>query len=157
VTDEDNPRELLILSYQADADGTGKLKVVVGSRGFSGESAAWFDTTNLKDFARSLSIYPLADDDHPNIHGGFGGNLRTGSSPQEHVRLEIGPVGGKGQVGIWVHLATEVWPDTRPESFYEVRLELLTTYERLRMFSIHLLRVLEGDLSEASIGSEVLA
>jgi hypothetical protein len=156
VTDEDNPSELLTLSYQADADGTGKLKVMAASHGFAGVSSAWFDTASLQVFARSLSTYPLADDDHPCVHGGFGANPRTDSPAQEHVRIEVGPVGLKGQIGIWVHLSTEVWPEARSEQFYEVRLELLTTYERLRVFSIHLLRVLDGDLSEAIIGGEFM-
>jgi hypothetical protein len=157
VSDEDDSSEHLTLTYHADRDGTGKLTVVAASRGFSGRSAAWFDTLELMDFARSLSVYPLPEDAHPCVDGGFGENPRTGRPAQEHVRIEVGPVGGKGQVGIWVHLATEEWPHTRPEEFYEVRLELLTTYERLRMFSLHLQRVLQGDLDEATIGTEVLA
>lgn len=153
---DDDPSEMLIVSYQADSDGTGKLKVAAATHGFSGVSAAWFDTENLKEFAKSISAYPLPEDDHPIIQGGFGSDIRMSAPPQEHVRVEVGPVGGKGQVAVWVHLATEIWRDTRPGQFYEVRLKLLTTYERLRMFSSHFLRVLEGDLAEATIGSEAL-
>jgi hypothetical protein len=152
----DDAGEMLALSYQADYDGTGKLVVKAGSQGFAGISGAWFDTETLQDFARSLSIYPLPDENHPHVESGFGANPRTGATAQEHVGLEVGPVGGKGQVGIWIHLATAVWPDARPKQFYEVRLELLTTYERLRMFSNHLGRVLDGDLDEATIAAEVL-
>jgi hypothetical protein len=49
----------------------------------------------------------------------------------------VKPVGGKGQIGVRVHLSTEMWPDTRPDSVMDVRLELLTTYERMRQFSGH--------------------
>ena len=75
---------------------------------------------------------------------------------QEQVRLTVKPVGGKGQVGVLVHLAAELWPDARPESVSELRLEFLTSYEQLRTFSDDLRRAVQGDLDVATLNGEVL-
>lgn len=153
---DDDPANLLTVSYAADPDGTGKMHVRAAAGGFAGESAAWIDTSRLADFASSLSTYPIADDETITIWGGFGANPRTGQPAQEHVALVVGPVGSKGQVGVRVHLATPEWANTRPESVNDVRLELLATYERLRHFRAHLLMVIQGRLDEATLGVEVL-
>jgi hypothetical protein len=55
-----------------------------------------------------------------------------------------------------VHLTTPRWRDTRAESVHDVRLELLTTYERLARFSDHLQRVVRGQLEDARLGGETL-
>jgi hypothetical protein len=153
---EDDPRELLTVKYQADVDGTGKLYVRAASKGFAGCSTAWFNTAELVEFASFLSAYPLPEDGNLTISSGFGANERTGEAAREHVSLTVGLVGRKGQVGVRVHLATPVWPDMRPGQAFDVHLELLTTYERLRKFSGHMLGVLRGDYEEATLGAEVL-
>ena len=137
-----------------DGDGIGKLTVVAWANGFAGVGAAWFDRATVLQFAESVAAYPLPD--RPiELAGGFGESF--GRPPREHVRLSVAPVGLRGQVGLRVHLATEQWPDTRVEAVHDVRLELLTTYERLRDLSGDLGAVIEGRLDHAEIGGEVLA
>jgi hypothetical protein len=151
---EDDPSNQITLRFEADSDGTGKLYVRASADGFSGRSAAWFDSENLLRFTQSLEAYPLPEDSPPHVASGFG---NVGERlEQEHVSLTFRPVGSRGQVGVEVHLASEVWPETRPESKREVQLELLTTYERLRLFANHLARVVAGELPEAIIGGEQL-
>jgi hypothetical protein len=136
-----------------DGDGTGKLTVSARADGFAGVSGAWFDRETVIGFAHAIGAYPLPDDPIE-ISSGFGAKDDVA---QEHVGIRVGRVGPWGQVGIRVHLATEIWPDTRPESVDEVWLELLTTYERLRFLSRHLALVIEGRLEVAEIEGETLA
>jgi hypothetical protein len=103
-------------------------------------------------FARALAAYPLPGG-VVEVSSGFAAT--DDRPPQEHVGLRAAPVGPRGQVGIRVHLSTELWPDTRPESRHDVQLELLTSYERLAAFSPDLVRVIDGKLDEATIGEKL--
>jgi hypothetical protein len=154
-TYDDDPSNQLVARFQADSDGTGKLLIRASSGGFSGESGAWFDTQHLAAFASALESYPLPEDDPPHIESGFW-KRGTQELEQELLNIIVRPAGNKGQVSVRVHLATEVWPDMRPDSYSDVRLELLTTYERLRQFSGHLTRVIRGELDSATLGGEKL-
>jgi hypothetical protein len=145
----------LIVTFDPASDGTGKLAVTATANGFSGRSAAWFDSTRLTEFASNLGEYPLPKEHPVMIASGFGGSPEQ--LEQEHVRVAVYPVGNRGQVGVGVHLATERWPDTRPDAVCDVRLELLTTYQRLAEFSTDLVRVVHGEQREARLGEEVLA
>jgi hypothetical protein len=152
---ESRPADYLRVRYSPDQDGTGKLSVAASAKGYAGVGGAWFDTSHFRDFESALATYPLPTDQYITIPSGFGWRSET-DLEQEHVRIAVGPVGVKGQVGVWVHLSTERWPDTRTESVMDVHLELLTTYERLRRFSEHVLLVLDRKLDEAEIGGEEL-
>ena len=120
---------------------------------FSGMSAAWFDRETVLRFAQAMAAYPLPEEPIE-ISSGFG--ARDGAPPQEHVGLRVSRVGVWGQVGFRTHLSTAVWPHTRPESVHEVWLELLTTYERLRMLGRHLAVLVEGRLAVAEIEGDRL-
>ncbi len=141
--------EVIVTWGGDDGDGIGRLTVRAAANGFAGIGEAWTDRTQMLEFSLRLSAYPLREE--VSISAGFGGD-----EAEEHVGIAVGPVGSHGQVGIRVHLATPVWPNTRPESRREVRLELLTTYQRLETFSTGLRRVVEGTLHEAIIGGELL-
>ena len=153
-TGDAQPSNLLSARFDATNDNYGKLWVRVHSGEFAGEAGAWFDEGRLIEFASLISSYPLPPDDPPTIASGFGKSKTD--LEQEQVSLTVKPVGGKGQVGVLVHLATELWPDTRPESVSELRLEFLTSYEQLRIFSENLRRIVRGDLDVATLKGEVL-
>ena len=158
-----DPSERLTMTFDHDdGDGFGLVRVVAATTGFRGAGEAWFDREQVTTFARSLSEYPLSS---PLVLvGGYGptareiqdGLAQPGDLRYETVRLDVHPVGSKCQVGIAVHLATLPWPAGRPEAAYDVRLELLTTYERLRLFSNRLLAVVGGQLPAVCIGAERL-
>lgn len=142
------------VGFVEDGDGTGELQVYAQSGGFAGHGAAYFDAMNLAEFGGSLDGFPL-----PHglvLAGGFWSREAPHELEQELVGLRFHAVGGRGQVGIGVHLAGERSPGTRPESVHEVRLELLTTYERLRTFSRDFVAVARGQLDRAEIHEEIL-
>jgi hypothetical protein len=153
-SDEAGPSDYLRVQYAPDDDETGKLSVRASAKGYSGVGAAWFDTLRLQAFANDLATYPIPAGQPITISGGLGASLNGTLPAQELLVMSVGPVGIKGQVGVRVHLSTERWQDTRPESVMDVRLELLTTYERLRQFSEHLRLVLDKKLDEAELDGE---
>lgn len=136
-----------------DGDGFGKLTVISATNGFAGRSSAWFDSKTLTDFGDGLNAFPLSDEEKA-VSSGFG--AKGAAPPQEHVAIQVGRVGSRGQVGLRVHFSTEVWPDTRQEAEHDVHLELLTTYERLRAFGNDLVGLVAGDIDEARIEGETL-
>jgi hypothetical protein len=74
---------------------------------------------------------------------------------EEHVGIQVSPIGHFGQVSVVVHLA-DPWPSDYHSARSDVRLEILTTYERMRRFSTDLGRVVTGELAEARLGYEHL-
>jgi hypothetical protein len=142
--------------WSTDGDGTGQLHVRATAKGFSGEGAAWFGDEQVRDFAASLDRFPLPDT--PLIlNGGFWARDGSGKLEQELVSLAFYPVQGRGQIGVGVHLAEEWWPHDRSDSpLCDVRLEVLTTYERLRAFSRDLAAIVSGRLAEAKLEQEYL-
>ena len=73
------------------------------------------------------------------------------------VAIEALRTGSLGQVSLRVHLASEIWPPDPPERKHEVRLELPTTYERLRRFSEDILRVIRGEIAQARLEGELMS
>lgn len=145
--------EFVELSWGGDdGDGVGRLTVVASANGFAGRGRGWFDRRTIEAFGDALNRYPLDADDPPSITGGFGGD-----TPQVHVALAAYPIGRRGQVGVAVDLATELWPEDRPEGQHRVRLELPTTYERLGHFARDVARLGEKNGQTARIEAERLA
>ncbi|MFN8630652.1 MAG: hypothetical protein U0838_10140 [Chloroflexota bacterium] len=130
-----------------DADGSW-LFVEAFADGFSGHAQCLIGTGQVSAFARELQSFPLPE---------AGAVLVSGSWPlgaaelQELIRIDARRVGKLGQVGLVVHLATEESPTRR-----EVRLEVLTTYERLRQFADELSRMGRAEYGNARIEAEVL-
>ena len=149
----------LRLRFLNDGDGTGKLLAWAEADGFSGQSGAYFDIENLKDFAEALQVFPLPPEDRRrSIAGGFGNKEDHTTLAQEHLGISVYLASAKrGYIGIQVRMATEVWSDTRPESRNQAVVEVLTTYEPLAKFSKDLLLVLRGALKEAAIEGESLS
>ena len=135
-----------------DGDGIGRLSVAAVANGFAGRAHAWFDRATIVQFGEALSLYPLDDQPPPTISGGFGGD-----APQTHVCISAYRLGSRGQVAFGVELATELWHDEPSERQHRVRLELLTTYERLRAFASELQRLPDGNGHTARIEGDRLA
>ena len=148
---------VLSAEFEAHHDGTGKLNVTASANGFSGEGGAHFAEQELIDFGESLRAYPLPEFPLAVAGGFWKTNPGTLELEQELVRIEVYRVEGRGQVGIQVHLAGEQWSQIRPESVPEVRLELLTTYERLDRFATDFVLVVRGERDQATIEEERLA
>src|SRR6266850_508891 len=147
----------LRLRFLDDGDGTRKLTARAEADGFSGESGAYFNVEELEEFAEALQVFPLPPEDHRrSIASGFG-SKEDDKLSQEHLGISVYLANPqRGYVGIQVRMATEVWPDTRPESKKQATVEILATYEPLSKFSRDLLSVLRGSLKEAVIEGESL-
>jgi hypothetical protein len=149
-----DPSNLLVLRWFADDGdpGFGQLFVVASSNGFTGNSSAWFNASELLEFARRLREYPPSENP-VSVSSGF----RDGQTDEyfDAVAVDVTAVGGRGQIAVRVRL-TSVWED-RSAPRYEVRLELLTTYERLRTLADELGRMLAGEIAEVTLGAEELA
>ena len=91
-----------------DGDGIGKLPVTASANGYAGQSGAWFSGAAIIDFAHEIQAHPVPAEDIA-ISGGFG--PKDGRPAQEHVGIRVRPVGSVGQVGMRIHLSTELWVD----------------------------------------------
>jgi hypothetical protein len=151
------PSDYIELRFTADVDGTGRLFVIARARGFAGVSDAWFDVPTLTRFARLLAQYPIRDDPAPRLAGGLWHRDRPNELSEEHVALEACRVGSLGQISLRVHLAATVPGPPSLVAKNDVRLELPTTYERMRRFSEHLMEVISGERSVARLDGELLS
>jgi hypothetical protein len=145
---------ILTLRFSHDGDGTGKLSVDATAAGYSGKGNAYFDVGQIREFAASVSRFPLPDDNRCSISGGFGAG--HGQPEQEHVGIEIYPIDHRGHIGVQVRMATPIWPDMRVRSQNAVKLEIITTHEPLVRFSKDLLALVNGTASEATLQGEML-
>lgn len=144
-----NNEQKLIFYFENDDDGTGELFVEASSKGFSGIGSAWFNKTELLDFAKSISMYPLSNDNLPKISGGFWRKDVIDELEQEHLAISVYPTDGKGNLGIQIKLATEIWNEYRPESQHIVKLEILTSYNALELLSKEIVALLNNRIEKA--------
>jgi hypothetical protein len=146
----------ILLHFDDDGDGTGKLLIQARSNGFSGEGGAWFSVGELQDFANAIAIFPLSKSDSPRLAGGFYKKDGSGELAEEHLTLTVYPIDSKGHLGIQVRIATELWNEARPESQHIVKLEIITSYEPLAQFSKGLKALIAGQSKELSLEGEQL-
>jgi len=147
-------RSELVASWRSDdGDGIGYLRVRASFDGFAGDGGAWFDGMQVLEFAGLLMRYPLEAGEPASLSGGLG----AGEDFVEAVGLSVAPVGALGQLGCRVHLRADLADGRRPAVTHEVRLVLLTTYQRLGTFARDLSDLIEGSAEYAVLGGEVLA
>ena len=151
IMDDRSSVEYLAIRHQPDGlQDVGALSVRAEAKGFGGTSLAYFNDSDVLRFAEQLAAYPLPPD------SSFAIRLWRDST-RRGVRRARSPRSVPGRQprtgGDRRHLA-EVWPE-RVASRSEVRIELLTTYERLGQFSRDLARVVRGELQQAMIEGEV--
>lgn len=139
------------LTFRDYGDGTGTLRVAAESKGFSGQSGAWFGVPEIEEFAARLRAFPLPSDARISLSGGFGTDNRL---DQEHIGIEVYPVDDRGHIGIQVRVATELWGQKRPQSQMAARLEVITSYQPLLEFSQHLSALTKGELDEVLLEGE---
>ena len=123
------------------------LRVTARANEFAGSSSAYFNDSAVLEFATRLAGFPLPKGEPVGISGGAG--------DEEYVGIEASPAGHFGQVSVVVHLA-DPWPSRVRNARSDVRLEILTTYERMLQFSADLARVVTGEIAEARLGHEQL-
>jgi len=151
-------RSYLRLRFDDDGDGTGKLLARAEAGGFGGEGGAYFSISEIENFAKAISSFPLpSDDKRLSISSRFGSPKRVGELEQEHLGITVYLADAqRGYVGIQVRMATEIWPKSRPESKKAAQIEVVTTYEPLSRFSKDLIALVQGKIKEALLEGEVL-
>lgn len=112
------------------------------------------NASDVTRFARCLAAFPLDTSDVPSLIGGV--FMPGGGRFEEHVGIEVRPIGSLGQVGIEVRLA-QPWPPDAPRPRASVTLEVRTTYEALQTLSSDLTEVVSGGRAEAHRAGEMLA
>jgi hypothetical protein len=140
----------LRLRFLNDGDGTGKLLAWAEADGFAGRGGAYFNIEVLDEFAGALQVFPFPpDDSRRSIAGGFSSKEDPEGLSQEH-RISVYPADAqRGYIGIQVRMATELWPETRPQSKKQASVEIVSTYEPVSKFSRDILAVVRGSLKEA--------
>ncbi len=141
----------VLLTYDGDGDGTGRLTVCASFDGFAGVGAAYFGDDQLLRFAERLVAFPLPEDGCVEVAGGFWS--RTADVLEEvHVGIRVLPVGRLGQVSIRTHLATPKESD----AVQEATVDVLTSYEALRRLSSDLSALVRGEVEEVRVVAERL-
>lgn len=134
------------IRYGADDEYMGRLHVRARFEGFEGCAEAWIDRQEFSEFAERLSEYPLSEP----------ATFSTGMGGIEFIGLSVNPRGGKGQVTVLLHLASETWDNGKPVTVHEATIEFPTSYEYLRRISGDLHGVLDGAWGEAMLSPDVL-
>jgi hypothetical protein len=143
-------REKLVFYFDADDDGTGELFAEASANGFSGVGSAWFNRSELLEFANALATYPIPKDKLPKIAGGFWRKDVSDELDQEHLAISVYPIDGVGNLGVQVRLATaENSSEMRPESLHVVKLEIQTKYNALATFSKQIIDLVNGRIEKA--------
>lgn len=146
----------LTLEFRDDSDGTGELVATVEVHGFAGRGSAWFGITQIDEFADALGQFPLPVDSRYELAGGFWKEHRL---VQEHLGIEVYPIGPRGRIGIQVRVATEyseLWPGFRPEAQMMARMEIITSYQPLLYFSKGLKDLVRGSSKQVRLEGEPL-
>jgi hypothetical protein len=151
------PHSYLRLRFQDDHDGTGKLLARAEAAGFAGESGAYFNISEIEEFAAAIAVFPVPENESYSICGGFGKRDGSGELEQEHLGIEVYPLDSRrGYLGMQVRMATELWTPAKPESQRAARVEVVTSYEPLSKFSRDLIAVVRGSVQEAWLVGETL-
>jgi hypothetical protein len=147
-------RAFLRLTFTDDHDGTGELTAEAAVEGFAGKGSAYFGISRLEEFALAISKFPLPDRQSTRIAGGFWSQAERGQLEQEHLGLDVYPVDSRGYIGVQVRMATEHYRGMRADSQKFAKIEIITTYEPLAMFSRDMLSLLKGRVGEAKLEGE---
>lgn len=127
-----------------DSDGTGELEAHVSSDEFAGVGKAYFNLSDIVDFAGSLKKFPLSTEHPPTIDGGFGA-----PHPQCHLRLRIQPYNARGVLLVKVDLATKSWDTGDRDLQQHVSARFLTEYAPLNRFADEMRHLVDGAVDEA--------
>lgn len=138
----------LSLRYSRDDDGTGELFAKVQYLGFSGHSSAWFNSQKLISYSKSLrDTFPFTSDTQLKLEGGYW--KKSGAGIDElHLGLSFYPIGSAGLVGCHVQLLHDM-----ASRDFILNMEIQTSYEAVRKFSLAFDRVILGEVETAELES----
>lgn len=143
----------LRVMYVADDEWMGKLTVLVQTDDFAGEGAAWINASDIEDFAKSLTAYPLPADETVRLQAGHGGTADARLPPQTLVRISVKPHGARGDILVCAELQSEVWENADFDLHQSVVARFLTGYNAMERFAKSLQRVASTDFKGAVLRS----
>jgi len=134
------------ITYKAEDEWHGELTAKLRGGEFTGRGSAWFNVSQVLEFARSIGTYPIEASSAPLLEGGFWKD--DGTLDQVHFRIQIKPIGHRGMLSASVQLlATDNYTGFNSE----IRVEFLVTYGDLASFQTSLLSHINGDAAEATL------
>jgi hypothetical protein len=133
----------LLLSFDDDDDGLGKIFVTVKSGAFSGKGNAWFNPNTVRqEFVPALLAFPLSATAPPTIEGGFWSKHKQ-TLDECHIRVVISPYNKVGKLLVKVDLASESPNAPDIDLQHTVTVRFLTEYAAVASFADCLDRVLD--------------
>jgi hypothetical protein len=139
----------LRLRIWLDSDSTCELEACVRAGFFSGLGSAWFDVTQLTEFADGLSTFPLGNVAAEGIASGYGDPLRAGELSETHLKISVRQYDSAGHIGVRVFVATPANLAPRPGSPHIADVAFCTTYAQLDRFVPEFRALLAGRATEA--------
>jgi hypothetical protein len=139
----------LKLRWESDDDGTGELFAEFEANGFSGHGSAWFDKISLIEKIKNFEDYPISDEKHPTIEGGFWNEKKDAGLSQEHLHISVYPIDSRGNLGVRIRVAEELWPEDRKNSQHYVGVEIVTNYKDIGKFAKNIRELLSREIDEA--------
>jgi hypothetical protein len=131
----------LRMRFCPDNDGTGELEAHVSSDEFAGVGRAWFNVSDIAEFAQSLRAFPLTLDHAPAIQGGYG--------EQCNLKLCVRPYDARGLLLVKVDLATRIWNADDREGQQKISARFVTEYAAVNRFADELSRLVDEKIDEA--------
>ncbi len=138
---------MLNIKADIDDDGTAGLFVGVENDGFSGHGEAWFNLSEIKDFAQNLKYYANSFENPPSLIGGYFYN--DGKLKDILMSFDVYDFGDRGYIGIFVYLEYHPFTDCRKHQISKVSTELLSTSEQIIKFADDLCLLIDGNIDEA--------
>lgn len=134
------------LTYTPEDEWHGELAAKLRGGEFTGRGSAWFNVSELLEFARSIGTYPIEASSALLLESGYWND--KGTLDQVHFRMKIKPVGKRGMLSASVHLSAT---ENSADSSGEIRVEFPVTYGDLANFQSSLLSHLNGNAAEATL------
>lgn len=141
----------LSIWYAPEDAEHGQLIAQAQSGKFAGRSSAWFNRSELMEFANRLATYPLPWGMVVTLQGGYWSEAADDGLTQIHLRLAFQPHDRTGHIRVSIILA-DPYEDTQADELANsANLYFLTTYNCVSAFRQELLALIRGESGVAQL------
>lgn len=134
----------LSIWYEPENDFLGLLTAQARSGKFAGQGSAWFNRSELMEFASRLAAYPLPWGAEVTLQGGYRGAAANDGLTQIHLRVAFKPHDRTGRIRVSMILSDPYEDMQADELAHSTNLYFLTTYNRVSTFRQELLALISG-------------
>lgn len=139
----------LSIAYKPEDIWHGELSVVVETREFACQGAAWFNVTQIQHFSDALNRVPIEEGSEPMLEGGI---WRMDVLEQPFVAIKLVQHNLTGAVRVECSLATPIHLHGTQSTFCNsCRVYLFTTYGDLHRFHMSLNALARGEQAYAEL------